>query len=443
MSPILLLPVALWATSASPASPIAVETLVDGTTLVHARVAGALAGEVPVSVRYVVRAGSADDPAHLAGLAHLLSRAVLHGTYEEPERVMWERVAAAGGSMRARALPELTAYSLDVPVHELASTMPSFLSMVTSPALPLADLEREKAVVAAELAVPPPASGQGASVGDHETGACPLGCSPRMAWGLDQLAFPAPRQDLTGMGTTETRAAITLDDLQSFYAEHYTTRNSAIIVVGDVGLAEAKKLAEEGLRSAPGIPGPALDQPASANAPSESRSQSRITVTIQGRVVDGFPAGACLAAAELLELRLRKKVFADERMPAWVDGFCHHQRGHDFLVLSVVTSSPESSLLVDWMKELVRAASTARPSSRERALVESRRKALLRSTNANPSALGWAIALAISRDDLSIGDAVNTVVKPPRLDWGRVPALLSAASSDKALVELHFSRFEE
>lgn len=419
-----LLTLALFATAAPAAASavgpaVTVEALADGTTLIHAR----RKGDAPVSIQYVVRSGSADDPPNRAGLAHLLEHLVFQGTYEEPEGLMWEKVADAGGSMNAFTFPEFTTYVLDVPQSELRATVPSFLAMITSPALPFADLEREKGVVDAEHMDRPNAQ----SIG----------------WAIDQLVFPAANQGLTGIGTRESRAAITLEELQAFYAEHYTAGNSAIVVVGDVELAEVKALVDQGLRSAPGVRGPALDVPEPANVPSEAKALSWITVTAHGRLVDGFSIGACEAAAEVLELRLRKKVFADERMPAWIDGFCHRQRGHDFMVLSVMTSSPESSLLPEWMKQIVRAAVRTPPTAREKALVEARRGATSRLTAARPSSYAWELTFAVSRDDLPIPEAVRAVTKPPRLEWGRVPALFAAAASDKTLVELHFSRFED
>jgi zinc protease len=46
-------------------------------------------------------------------------------------------------------------------------------------------------------------------------------------------------------GTTESMKSMTLDDVKGFYAAHYGPKDSALVLSGDVTMAEAKKLAEE------------------------------------------------------------------------------------------------------------------------------------------------------------------------------------------------------
>jgi zinc protease len=48
----------------------------------------------------------------------------------------------------------------------------------------------------------------------------------------------------SGTGTTETVNAITSADVKSFYAAHFGPADSGLVLVGDLTLAEAKKLAE-------------------------------------------------------------------------------------------------------------------------------------------------------------------------------------------------------
>ena len=130
---------------AAKSDDLVVEKLKDGTTLVYAHVAGR-----DVAVRFVVRAGGEDDPPGKAGLAHILEHLVFHGTYDAPEGVMFERAWGAGGSLNAFTTDLATVFVLDVPTSSFASLTPSFLAMVTSPALPFAQFDREKGVVGAE-----------------------------------------------------------------------------------------------------------------------------------------------------------------------------------------------------------------------------------------------------------------------------------------------------
>jgi predicted Zn-dependent peptidase len=414
-----LIPLTAALSAIAPATPtVDVETLVDGTTLIHTQ----LPGDAPVAVRFVALGGGADDPQGRAGLAHLLEHLVFHGTYTEPEGEMWKRVTAAGGVMNAYTMPQSTTFVLDIPKEHFAEITVPFLAMVTSPALPFASLDRERGVVDAEHEDRPDVANLG--------------------WAIDQLVFPAANRALTVIGTAESRAAITLDDLTSFYATYCAPPNTSVIVVGDVTLEEVRLVVERGLRGAPGGAPPPPEEPETPNLPAEAKGLSFVIVTAHGRLVDGFSPGACDAAAGLLEIRLRKKVIADEQLVSWVNAFCHKERGHDFLVMSVVTSSPESSQVPTWMREVMRESLSVPATAREKGLVETRRRVSTSWTRARPASFAWALAFAAARDDVPIADAVKEVTRPPPLDWASVPRLLSAAASDKNLAELHFSRFE-
>jgi zinc protease len=59
-----------------------------------------------------------------------------------------------------------------------------------------------------------------------------------------KLVFGDQPYGASGNGTTESVKALTHDDITSFYTSHYGPADSALVLVGDVSLAEAKKLAE-------------------------------------------------------------------------------------------------------------------------------------------------------------------------------------------------------
>jgi len=60
-----------------------------------------------------------------------------------------------------------------------------------------------------------------------------------------KLVFGDTPYGTSGSGTTESVKALTLDDVKAFYAAHYGPKDSALVLAGDVSLAEARKLAEE------------------------------------------------------------------------------------------------------------------------------------------------------------------------------------------------------
>jgi predicted Zn-dependent peptidase len=403
---------------ASTTPDIVVDELEDGTDLVIAMMPAER-----VSMRLVIRSGGDDDPPGQAGLAHLLEHLVFHGTYAEAEGALFQRAWGAGAYLNAMTSSEWTAYVLNVPAGAFSELAPSFLTTVTSPALPFSSLDRERSVVAAESSDRPDALS--------------------IAFAFDQQAYPSRNGGVTVIGTDKSREAITLDAIEEFYAKHYVPGNAVLIVTGDVTVEQVKRVAGEGLRWPPKLAGPTAKDIEAPNVPSSAKALSWLTTSVHGRVIDGHSPGACAAAAGLLDLRLRKRVIVEENMVADVQGFCHRQRGHDFLLLYVVTSSPESSQVPDWLRDIVKTAARTPATATEKAMVATRRAALLARVRVRPDVIADAIMMGLSHSDRTARQIVDDVLAPPPLLWGEVPKLLAAAARDDVLIELHFSRFEQ
>lgn len=399
------------------APEIVVDELDDGTDLVVA-----MMPSERLSMRLVIRSGGDDDPPGKAGLAHLLEHLIFHGTYDEGEGAMFERVWAAGGDLNAYTSSNWTTYVLDTHSYAFESLAPAFLTMVTSPALPFSSFDRERGVVGAEAYGRP----------DERS----------LMFAFDQQAYPSANGGLTVIGTDKSRASITIEDIEQWYATHYVPENAVLVVAGDVTVEQVRRVAGKGLRWPPKLAPPPREVEETPNAPSEAKARSWLTVTIHGRLVDGAAPGACAAAAGLLELRARKRIVGDEAMVADVGAVCHRQRGHDFLLLYVATSSPESSQVPDWLREIVKGAVQSGPTANEKALVEARRRAFATRARARPDVVADQIMWALQVDDWTPQQAVNAALSPPPLRWADVPKLLAGAAKDSALVELHFSRFE-
>jgi len=60
-----------------------------------------------------------------------------------------------------------------------------------------------------------------------------------------KLVFGDTPYGMSGTGTTDSVKALKLDDVKGFYAAHYGPKDSALVLAGDVTMAEARKLAEE------------------------------------------------------------------------------------------------------------------------------------------------------------------------------------------------------
>lgn len=396
-----------------------IDELADGTDVVVVNVPGG-----QVSVRLVIRSGGDEDPPGRAGLAHLLEHLIFHGTYQEGEGAFFQKAWGAGADLNALTSSNWTTYLLDARASAFDELVPSFLTMVTSPALPFAELEREKGVVGAEQALRP--------------------SELSVMFAFDQQAFPSANGGVTVIGTDKSREQITIDDIERWYALHYVPENAVLVVVGDVTVEQVRRAATAGLKWPPKIGAPVRQDDETPNAPSQAKAGSLLTVTIQGHALSQGWAGSggCDAAAGLLELRLRKRVVVEQRMIADVGSFCHRQRGHDFLLAYVVTASPESSTMPDWIKGVVKNAATVPATPAEKATVESRRRALLSRSRGRPDLIADAIMRALLREDWTGRHAVHSVFAPPPLKWTDAPTILKQAADPKNLVELHFSRFE-
>lgn len=420
----MIVPVALLlglgAAPSAPSTPV-VEQLADGTQLVVAQMKGART----VSLRYVVRAGAADEPSSRAGLAHLLEHVVLHGTYMEPEGALFDAVHAAGGTLNAHTSADWTAYEIDVPSERFADTAPKLLGTVTSPALPFAELEREKGVVEAEQL----------DRGDVRD----------WLWAIDHLVYPSANAGINIIGTTKSREAITVDDLQQFIENHYVPHKTVIIVVGDVEVADVRTLVERALLNAP-VKAPAgggAIEPETPNIPSQAKVQSFVTLTLHARKVDGVDRAACDTAAAVLGLRVRQALVVDEGISASTGGYCVRARGHQLLVLAALSSSPDSSSLPELMREVARRSATVPPNAREQAVVTAWSRAQRTAATRSPAAFADTLVRAVGQPGIAVDQAVKEAAAPPKLSFGSVTKVFALAAPEDNLAEIHFSRFEQ
>lgn len=166
------------------------------------------------TVEVVVKAGSADDPAGRAGLAHLLEHVCWTGHGEGDPR---PRVEELGGATGAVALRDFTRFYATVPSGDWPLAMQTLAEMVLPAGFPEAIAARERRVIAQE------------ALGRQS--------QPRLL--LNDLAF----ETLYGAehpygrpieGDGRSLAAISAADLSLFHRTWYAPNNMAVIVAGNV-----------------------------------------------------------------------------------------------------------------------------------------------------------------------------------------------------------------
>ncbi len=202
--------------------------------------------ELPlVAMRLVVRAGSAADPADRPGLASLTATLLQEGAAGKSATEISEALEALGAEVAVATDREATFVSLSSLKLRLAESVQLFGDLVARPDFPEAELARQRTrrlVQLRQLQDQPQYLGQVAL--------------QRTLFADHPFARPI-------LGTPEGIAAITLEDVKTFWRSHFVPTRATLVVVGDVTAAECQPLLEKtfgswhrGEGSLPPLPAP-------------------------------------------------------------------------------------------------------------------------------------------------------------------------------------------
>lgn len=199
-----------------------------------------------VALTLSVPAGSAYDPPDREGIADLLAALVTRGGGARDAAQVSAAIEGAGGSLGATADPDYLTVQAEVTSAHAALAMELVADGVLRPALPLAELEllRRQAI-----------EGLRGGLADPTTLAARvllLGAYQRFPYG--RRATPA------------SVAAITGEEVLAFHRARVRPAGSILVIVGDITLPEARRLATgafgqwKGVKPAP-LPAPARSTP--------------------------------------------------------------------------------------------------------------------------------------------------------------------------------------
>ncbi len=170
-----------------------------------------------VTGRWLMPAGTADDPASKAGLADLTSTLLIKGTKDKSANELAEALEVLGVSYGCSAGLDETTLSFDVLVRNLEPALALLAPIYAAPRLDPADFERERGLQVAGLIQGPDS--------------------------VNWLAGRAFRALLYGAshpygrpadGTVESVKSIALDDVRTFHDHHFYANDSTLVIVGDV-----------------------------------------------------------------------------------------------------------------------------------------------------------------------------------------------------------------
>lgn len=162
-----------------------------------------------------VKVGGRNDPPGKAGLAHFLEHMLFRGTSDFPTSLEIETAfEAIGGSINASTDEECTCFFSRIHPGAVGRGVEILASMILRPLL--SDLEIEKRIITEEAL--DDLSEKGEDVNPHNL-------ASRLLWPDHPLGEPT-------LGTLETIASFTSDDLRRHLNSYYRPENALLVVAG-------------------------------------------------------------------------------------------------------------------------------------------------------------------------------------------------------------------
>jgi len=190
-----------------------------------------------VASTLVLRSGSAQDPQDLPGLAGFTSSMLDEGTQKRDALTIANELHGLGASLN-------TASSVDgstIACRSLKATSSATMGILSDVALHPAFADKDVERIRDER-----------STALRQQRDSPNQTASRIMWNC--LYGPGHPYGHITLGTADAIKKISRDDMMKFYQAYYTPQNAALVLVGDLNEAEAKKLATEALGSWSGPP---------------------------------------------------------------------------------------------------------------------------------------------------------------------------------------------
>src|SRR5689334_9880437 len=167
-----------------------------------------------VTTGFWVAVGGRDESPELAGASHFLEHLVFKGTELRSAREIAESVDARGGEMNAFTSREHTAYYTRLPADDLAFGLELLTEVLGDPALRPQEIDGERGVILEELAM------------SEDTP------DDKVHSVLAASVFPDHPLGREVLGDEATVAALTRDEIGTFFKEHYRPANVVIAAAG-------------------------------------------------------------------------------------------------------------------------------------------------------------------------------------------------------------------
>ena len=204
-----------------------------------------------VSASLVIRTGSDANPADKSGLANFVAAMLDEGTATRNALQLADETARLGATLATGSSMDATSVTARSLTKNFAATLDLVADVALHPSFPAEEVERQRASRLAQLVQQRDNPGQ---VATQVTSVALYG--PRHPYGYTEL------------GTESSMKAMSRQDMTDFWARNFVPNNAALVVAGDISMAQLRSLAEESFaawqRGAPVRP--ALGTPETTNA---------------------------------------------------------------------------------------------------------------------------------------------------------------------------------
>ncbi len=201
--------------------PVARHVLASGVTVELVRRPG-----LPlVAVELLLDVGAIHDPAGKEGLAAFTAELLRRGTQRRSADELDGAIEFLGGRLDTGAGADATTIGATLPSEYLDVALEIVAELAMAPAFPKAELDAQKRRNLAELQ----------KVLDD-----PSGIADRV---LLRALIPGHPYAAPGGGTSRTVSSFTRKDVTEFHARHFGPRRATLLIVGDIELDEALRLA--------------------------------------------------------------------------------------------------------------------------------------------------------------------------------------------------------
>ena len=199
-------------------------TLPNGLTLIVAPRRG-----LPVvAANLVIRTGSDSNPKDSPGLANFTAAMLDQGTMTRSAPQLADEVAQLGASLTAASTMDASTLATRSLKKNFAAALNVLADVAQHPAFPAAEIERQRTARLSQL------------VQQREN---PQALAAKIV--ANVLYGTEHPYGYTELGTDASLKAVTREQMESFWRQNFVPNNAALVVAGDISMAELRPLAEK------------------------------------------------------------------------------------------------------------------------------------------------------------------------------------------------------